>query len=451
MATPRPQISDFDTGPEYAMALRDWEAANAVVAAAVPAPTVATPAPVIVPAAVPTFADNPGQARIQAQPEAAPAVVAPADVSSISDLYYNVGGRVTGSVQSYVDEVYAGAQSGKYTIEAAQNALNIVNQQAEQGMTGGGGAALGVIAPTGGGDDGGDDGGSGAGGATTGNGDIESATSILQSVLKFYGMDDAQLVTDVRTALAERRLTGTSTVDDIGIQLRESAAFKERFSGNEARRAAGKPAYSVSQYLQLESSYRNTMLAAGLPPSFYNDKDDFANFIANDVSPDEIQDRVSKGFAAINNAPQNVIDEFQTLYGVDKNELAAYFLDPVRAKEIVIRKAEAAKIASQARQQANISLGATQAELLAQQGITEQQAQTGFGLVLQGQKLTQPLQGEDALTQEELIAGTFGTNAAAAQRVAQTRRKRKGTFESGGTLAAAKVQQENIGLSTVGQ
>jgi hypothetical protein len=279
----------------------------------------------------------------------------------------------------------------------------------------------------------------------------ETATSILQSVLKFYGMEDPQLVTDVRTALAERRLTGTSTVDDIGIQLRESAAFKDRFAGNEARRAAGKPAYSVSQYLQLESSYRNTMLAAGLPSSFYDGKEDFANFIANDVSPDEIQDRVSKGFAAINNAPQNVIDEFQTLYGVDKNELAAYFLDPVRAKEIVIRKAEAAKIASQARQQANISLGATQAELLAQQGITEQQAQTGFGLVLQGQKLTQPLQGEEALTQEELIAGTFGTNAAAAQRVAQTRRKRKGTFESGGTLAAAKVQQENIGLSTVGQ
>jgi hypothetical protein len=277
----------------------------------------------------------------------------------------------------------------------------------------------------------------------------ETATSILQNVLKFYGMEDAQLVTDVRTALAERRLTPSSTVDDIGIQLRESAAFKERFSGNEARRVAGKPVYSVSQYLQLEASYRRNLLAAGLPSKFYDGKEDFANFIANDVSPDEIEDRVSKGFAAINNAPQNVIDEFQTLYGVDRNELAAYFIDPVRAKDIVIRKAEAAKIAAQARQQAGISLGAPVAESLAEQGITEKQAQTGFGLVLQGQKLTQPLQGEDALTQEELIAGTFGTSAAAAQRVAQTRRKRKATFESGGTLATSK--QENVGLTTVGQ
>lgn len=342
------------------------------------------------------FADNPGQARMMAEREAANAATSVTPVATVSQT-------------QTPEETFS--PTGVTSEEVTNIVQNFYNQQNTQ--------------------------------------NTETATSILQNVLKFYGMEDAQLVTDVRTALAERRLTPSSTVDDIGIQLRESAAFQNRFSGNEARRAANKPVYSVSQYLQLEASYRRNLLAAGLPADFYNDKDDFANFIANDISPDEIQDRVSKGFAAINNAPQNVIDEFQTLYGVDKGELAAYFIDPVRAKDIVIRKAEAAKIAAQARQQAGISLGATQAESLAQQGITEQEAQTGFGLVLQGQKLTQPLQGEDALTQEELIAGTFGTSAAAAQRVAQTRRKRKSTFESGGTLATSK--QENVGLTTVGQ
>ena len=355
------------------------------------------------------FADNPGQARMAAAAARQPT---PEELQQQSDAFYDYrNSLLTPSASTSTSTPEDVASTGVTSDEVKSIIKNFYNEQ---------NAA-----------------------------DTETATTILLNTLKFYGMGSPELVTDVRTALAERRLTGTSTIDDVGVQLRESAAFNERFSGNLARRAAGKPSYSVSQYLQLESSYRNTMLAAGLPSSFYNDKDDFANFIANDVSPDEIKDRVSKGFAAINNAPQNVINEFQTLYGVDKNELAAYFLDPVRAKEIVIRKAEAAKIAAQARQQAGISLGETQAELLAQQGITEQQAQTGFGLVLQGQKLTQPLQGEEALTQEELIAGTFGTNAAAAQRVAQTRRKRKGTFESGGTLAASK--QENIGLTTVGQ
>lgn len=342
------------------------------------------------------FADNPGQARMMAEREAANAATSVTPVATVSQT-------------QTPEETFA--PTGVTSEEVTNIVRNFYNEQNTQ--------------------------------------NTETATSILQNVLKFYGMDNPQLVTDVRTALAERRLTPSSTVDDIGVQLRESAAFQERFSGNEARRAANKPVYSVSQYLQLEASYRRNLLAAGLPADFYNDKDDFANFIANDISPDEIEDRVSKGFAAINNAPQNVIDEFQTLYGVDKGALAAYFIDPVRAKDIVIRRAEAAKIAAQARQQAGISLGATQAESLAQQGITEQQAQTGFGLVLQGQKLTQPLQGEEALTQEELIAGTFGTSAAAAQRVAQTRRKRKATFESGGTLATSK--QENIGLTTVGQ
>ena len=68
------------------------------------------------------------------------------DVSSISDLYNSVGGRVTGAVQQYIDEVYAGAQSGKYSISDAQNAFNIVNEQAGQGMTGAYGAAQGVVA-----------------------------------------------------------------------------------------------------------------------------------------------------------------------------------------------------------------------------------------------------------------------------------------------------------------
>jgi hypothetical protein len=83
------------------------------------------------------------------------------------------------------------------------------------------------------------------------NDDRETASSIIAATLKYYGMDEPALLADVKTALADRRITGASTIDDIGIQLRESDAFKRRFAGNEARRAANKPAYSVSQYLQL--------------------------------------------------------------------------------------------------------------------------------------------------------------------------------------------------------
>jgi len=270
---------------------------------------------------------------------------------------------------------------------------------------------------------------------------VETASSILAATLKYYGMDNPQLLADVKSALADRRLTASSTIDDIGIQLRESAAFKERFSANELRRAANKPAYSVSQYLQLESSYRNTLLAAGMPADFYNTPEDFSNFIANDISPDEIKARVDQGYASVKNADPAIVNELKSLYGLDDSTLAAFFIDPSRTKDAVIRAARAAEVASQARQQAGISLGASAAELLVQQGVTQEEARTGFSEVAQLQQLTRQLQGEQALTQEELVAGTLGTNAAAAQRVAKTQRRRKAGFEAGG----------NVGLTTVGE
>jgi hypothetical protein len=267
----------------------------------------------------------------------------------------------------------------------------------------------------------------------------ETASSILQATLKYYGMDNPQLLLDVKGALADRRLTASSTIDDIGIQLRESAAFQERFSANEARRKANKPAYSVSQYLQLESSYRNTLLSAGMPSDFYNTPEDFANFIANDISPDEIKARVDQGYASVKNADPAIVNELKSLYGLDDSTLAAFFIDPNRTKEAVITAARAAEVASQARQQAGISLGAPAAELLVQQGVTQEEARTGFTQVAKLQELTRPLQGEQALTQEELVAGTLGTNAAASQRVAMTQRRRKAGLEGGGKVELGTV------------
>jgi hypothetical protein len=268
---------------------------------------------------------------------------------------------------------------------------------------------------------------------------VETASSILASTLKYYGMDEPALLQDVKTALADRRITGASTIDDIGIQLRESEAFRRRFAANEARRAANKPAYSVSQYLQLESSYRQVLNAAGMPKDFYTDRTDIESFITNDISPDEVQYRVQQGYAAVKNADPAVVNELKTLYGLDEGTLAAYFIDPNKTKDAVVRSARAAEVAAQARKQAGIGLTATQAEELVQAGVTEQQAQSAFGDVRALQELTQPLAGEEAITQQELIQGVTGTNAAAAQRVAKTARQRRARFETGGQTALGTV------------
>ena len=90
-----------------------------------------------------------------------------------------------------------------------------------------------------------------------------------------------------------------------------------------------------------------------------------------------------------------------------------------------------------------------QAEQLAKQGVTAEQAQQGFTQLGQQEQLFRStLMGEQALTQEEIVAGTLTNDQAAAQRIAKRRRGRTSTFESGGGYAGQGGQQ--TGLTTVG-
>jgi hypothetical protein len=271
--------------------------------------------------------------------------------------------------------------------------------------------------------------------------DTETATSIITNVFSYFGLDDPELVTALKTALAERRITGGSSVDDIGVQLRENPAFQRRFSANEARRKAGKPQYTISQYLELENAYRSVLLSGGMESGFYDSPEDFQRFIERDISPEELRARVQQGYQAVREADPAVVNELKTLYGLNDNQLAEFFIDPDRARDSVIRAARAAEIASQARQQASMALTAGEAELLARQGITQEQARAGFGQIQLTEQLFQPqMQGEEAVSREDIIAGTFGTNAAAAQRIATRQRRRRAAFEEGGQVTLGTVE-----------
>jgi hypothetical protein len=197
-----------------------------------------------------------------------------------------------------------------------------------------------------------------------------------------------------------------------------------------------------------------------MPPGFYDDPKDFQNWIANDVSPDEIQARIEQGYQAVNNASPEVVAQFKRLYNVKDGDLAAYFIDPERAKPTfdkyqAQREARAAVVANQAQQQAGIALTATQSEDLVRAGVTSQeQAQAGFMDIQNQQQLfgtttAEAASGEQAITQQEQIAGVFATNAEARQKIEARKRKRTAEFQAGGSLLAS--QTGNIGLSTVGQ
>lgn len=225
----------------------------------------------------------------------------------------------------------------------------------------------------------------------------------------------------------------------IYFRLQEEDAYKRRFAGNIARREAGLNVYSEERYLELENQYRYYRGLAGMPEGFYDSNADIAEFIGNDVSPDEYYARLNEGYIAVTQADPEVVAELQRLYNVTDSDLAQFFLDPERTRTRLAQQAQTALIAGEARQE-GLQLSLSEAEMLQRQGIDPLQAQQGFQAIQQGQEVfrattEEAAAGEEAFTQSEQIGAVFGTDAAAAQRLRQRARRRQAAFETGGRFA----------------
>lgn len=268
-------------------------------------------------------------------------------------------------------------------------------------------------------------------------GQRESAKAVINAVLADYGLEGLGDFVN-RMVFEEDVMSGPEILARIRADQGEAGKiYWRRFAGNEQRRKAGLNVLSEDRYIALESTYSQTMRAAGLPTGFYDSPDDFATLIGSDVSPAELNARVNEGYLAVQQANPQVINEMRRLYGVDDSMLAAYFLDPAKATPMLLRQARAAQIASEATLQAEQEIGAMTAEELAVAGITQQQARAGFQTIAQAEELFVPLPGttEQAISQEEQIAGVFGTSAAAQQRIRQRSRERQAAFQAGGQFA----------------
>ena len=265
----------------------------------------------------------------------------------------------------------------------------------------------------------------------------QSANEIITARLADYGLESLGAFVS--------NLVFTEGVVDTNIimgRLRATPEYKQRFAGNEARRRAGLNVLSEAEYVALENSFRQLMRQSGLPPGFYDSNDDFTTLIANDVSVGELSERVNQGYEAVMNADPEVVSEMRRLYNIGDGELAAYFLDPERATPTLLRQARSAQIAGAFVQQADMELSQAQALQLEAAGISPEQARAGAQAITGAQELFRALPGEaeEDITQEEQIAGVFGTSAAAQQRIRQRTRERQAVFEAGGGFAAQGSQ-----------
>jgi hypothetical protein len=225
--------------------------------------------------------------------------------------------------------------------------------------------------------------------------------------------------------------------DAIIFALREQPTYKKRFAGNAARLKAGLSELDPASYIGLENQFRETLRSNGLPANFYDGTDDFQALIEGDVSPSELNERVQQGYRAVADADPEVKRQMFELYKVGEPELAAYFLDPQKAAPLLTRQARAAQISARGLEQGGIQLTSQLAEDLARRGITEAEAQRGFGEVGRLGELTQQFAGETAISQEGIVGAAFGTDVRAQQELERRKRLRLGEFQGGGTFARA--------------
>ena len=207
----------------------------------------------------------------------------------------------------------------------------------------------------------------------------KSAYDLLLEQFSIYGL--GSLVEGIKGLVQEN-----VSPSEFAIRLRQTDAYKKRFAANAQRIAGGLRALSEGEYIALEDQYQELMRNYGLPATYYTKGDlgrqeGFEKFIAGDVSPAELEDRIVTAQQRVINAPPEVATALKQFYpDITNGDILAYTLDPSKGLADIKRKVTAAEIGGAA---IGAKLGATvgRAEELARYGVTAESARAGFGAI----------------------------------------------------------------------
>jgi hypothetical protein len=208
------------------------------------------------------------------------------------------------------------------------------------------------------------------------------------------------------------------------LRLRQTESYKKRFAGNAQRIAKGLRALSEAEYIGLEDQYQNVMRQYGMPENYYSRgemgrQEGFEKFIAGDVSPAELEDRISTAQKRVMNANPEVAQALKTFYpGISNGDILAYTLDPTKAIEDIKRKVAAAEIGGSAAR-FGLTTNVSDAEYLRNYGVTKEQADQGYATIAGGlQRGSQlaSMYGESPYTQATAEQEIFSVPGAAEAR-----------------------------------
>jgi len=131
--------------------------------------------------------------------------------------------------------------------------------------------------------------------------------------------------------------------------LLQTPEYKARFGDTNAmRQKNGLPMLTEGQILASEQNISDTLRRAGMPAGFYDQPQDFQQFIALDKSAQEVGDIVQAYKDVAKNINPAISNQLMTYYGVDSAGIAAYLMDPTKAQPILNSLAQKGTVAAAA-------------------------------------------------------------------------------------------------------
>lgn len=239
-----------------------------------------------------------------------------------------------------------------------------------------------------------------------------------------------------------RLVQSGASEDTIVLQLKETPEYKQRFAGNDARRKKGLPELAPGEYIATERAYRQLMSSSGLPLGFYDSPSDFQSFIENDLSPTELQDRVSLASEAYFNSPETM-KMWRDSGGTD-GEFIAMALDQAKAAPLVrqrIRSLEAQAIGKAQ----GVGFSQADADVIGASGANLNEIRQGVSFIAQeaanAAKLGQ-IDGTE-ITTGDLTAETFLNDGAAAMKRQAAGRNETARFGGGSAVGQTTLSKSS--------
>lgn len=284
-----------------------------------------------------------------------------------------------------------------------------------------------------------------------------SGAASIKNILRQYGLDELVPSVDgwVRQGLSW---------PEIEVMLRDPSTpagkvFDRYYPEVRIRAEKGLKPMSVAEIQAYRQTVAQVGKSLGLPEDFYS-KDYASKLIEGDVSPSEFQDRANEyatlGLQELAADPvkQQELEAFERYYAVQlkPGEIAGMIFNTDLALPTLKKRINAVQLDAAAGRVGFGDLTRSEAERLAELGVSQQQAVQGFGSLTDTGEVFAPLPGEEAtqtaIGRQEQLGAAFEGDSRARKRIETRQRQRASVFAGGGGFAADKAGFGGIGVAS---